>query len=98
MQRVGAASTILPPARAGAPMQNSRRAYPRPQGNNFLIEQLKKDIGPQLKTNSLVTSVKTSDKKVTVYFMEVHTGIVKAVEAEQCIIAVPQFVAARSAE
>lgn len=66
-----------------------------PQGNGFLIEQLKKGIDSKLQTNSLVTAIKFSDDSVIVHFLEVKTGITKAVEAQQCIIAVPQFVAAR---
>ncbi|MGN6492625.1 MAG: FAD-dependent oxidoreductase [Agriterribacter sp.] len=66
-----------------------------PQGNGFLIEQLKKDIGEKLQTNALVTAVKFANERVIVHFFDVKTGITKAVDAKQCIVAVPQFVAAR---
>lgn len=66
-----------------------------PQGNGFLVEQLMLNIKPQLKTQCLATKIKLTNKLVSVEYYDVKTNTLKAIEAEQCILAVPQFIAAR---
>ena len=66
-----------------------------PEGNGFLVEQLQKNIRSQVKTNSLATKVKMDLDGVTVEYFDTTKNELKAIKAEQCIIAVPQFIACR---
>lgn len=66
-----------------------------PQGNGWLAEQLQKSIRPQLSNNCLVTSIKHEQEKLIITYYDVKENKLKAYAAMQCILAVPQFVAAR---
>ncbi len=65
------------------------------QGNGFLIEQLLKDLHGKVKTGSLVVSIKNEGNHVKISYLDVQKKVLKGFLAKQCIIAVPQFVAAR---
>lgn len=66
-----------------------------PEGNGFLIQQLSKDLHGYVRTESLVTKVESTEKNVIIHYYDVKSGQLKEITAVQCIIAVPQFVAAR---
>jgi monoamine oxidase len=66
-----------------------------PEGNGWLIQQLEKPIKANVQTHSLVTSIEQEGEKVLVQFLDTRTKKLTAIEAKQCIVAVPQFVACR---
>jgi len=66
-----------------------------PQGNGWLAEQLKKDYHPLIKTQHMVVSVKPVEDAVLVTYLDVQTNALHAIRAKHCVLAVPQFVAAR---
>lgn len=66
-----------------------------PEGNGFLIRQLSKPIQSQLRTGCLATQVQPTADGVRVTYFDLHDNKTKAIEAEHCVMAVPQFVGAR---
>jgi monoamine oxidase len=66
-----------------------------PEGNGFLIQQLSKDLKGCVQTASLVTKVEQAEKHVVIHYYDVQQKKLKEITTAQCIIAVPQFVAAR---
>ncbi|MGB8194020.1 MAG: FAD-dependent oxidoreductase [Chitinophagaceae bacterium] len=66
-----------------------------PEGNGFLVNQLTKNIGEHISTGNLAVSIKEVDGNVRITYFDTKTKNVKAIEAAQCIVAVPQFIAAR---
>jgi monoamine oxidase len=66
-----------------------------PQGNGYLVQQLCKHIQPFLRTGALATKISVTDLLVKVEYLDVKEMVVKEIVAAQCIIAVPQFIAAR---
>ncbi len=66
-----------------------------PEGNGFLINALKKNIEKNILTECLAIEVKQSNHKVYIHYFDVKKQKEYRIEADQCIIAVPQFVAAR---
>lgn len=66
-----------------------------PEGNGFLVKQLAKHLAENTKTGNLVTSVREANGAVHITYYDAKEKKMKAVAAEQCILAVPQFVAAR---
>ncbi|MCD2425404.1 FAD-dependent oxidoreductase [Niabella pedocola] len=63
-----------------------------PQGNGYLVEQLKKDIDKKIRVNSLVLSVFQKDKKIAIHYLDVKSKQVKGLLAEKCILATPVFI------
>lgn len=66
-----------------------------PEGNGFLVKQLQQNIQQQVNTQNLAIKIEPLANGVRVEYIDIKTHTCKAVEAEQCIVAVPQFVAAR---
>jgi len=66
-----------------------------PNGNGWLNEQLQQPIKQQLHNNALVVKVFEENNKVVVHYLDVKTQELKAIEANDCIMATPQFVNAR---
>ena len=66
-----------------------------PEGNGFLVNKLKALCLQQTKTNCLATKIITSNNKVIVDYFDVITQKYFAVQADECIVATPQFVASR---
>lgn len=66
-----------------------------PEGNGFLIDHLQKDCRKQQRTNCLATQVKISEETVLIEYFDVKSKDFKVIVADQCILAVPQFVGAR---
>lgn len=68
------------------------------QGNGFLVQHLQKDLNQKIKTKSLAVSVKYKGENVEINYFDVQTKTLKSYTAKNCILAVPQFVAARLLE
>jgi hypothetical protein len=65
------------------------------QGNGFLVQELQKGIESKIKTQALAISVKATDEGVKVTYFDVRKKQVKGYLAKHCIMAIPQFIAAR---
>ncbi len=65
------------------------------QGNGFLVQQLKKNLSDKLWNNALVVSVKNVEDGVRISYFDVHKKKLMGIHAQHCIIAAPQFIAAR---
>jgi hypothetical protein len=63
-----------------------------PQGNGFLVQQL---LQPCLRPQSLVVKVVQTEEGVTVNYYDVLQQQLQCIRARHCLLAVPQFVAAR---
>ncbi|HVG16134.1 MAG TPA: NAD(P)-binding protein [Chitinophagaceae bacterium] len=66
-----------------------------PEGNNFLVQQLQRNLEGNLRTESLVVRVKQAESNILIDYLDVRTRELKRIEASQCIMAVPQFIACR---
>jgi protoporphyrinogen oxidase len=66
-----------------------------PEGNGWLVKQLERAIQPSIHTQSLVTSIVSQGDVIMVSYFDVASKTLKAIAAKQCIVAVPQFIAAR---
>ncbi|RYZ33183.1 MAG: FAD-dependent oxidoreductase, partial [Sphingobacteriales bacterium] len=66
-----------------------------PEGNGFLVEHLQKDLYKHVKTNSLALKVQERDGMVEVDWFDVKARRMERIIAKYCIIAAPQFVAAK---
>jgi protoporphyrinogen oxidase len=66
-----------------------------PEGNHFLIEGLKRNCQPMLRNNELVVNIKTEKDHVVITCLNSGNHQLYSIVAEHCIIATPQFVAAR---
>lgn len=66
-----------------------------PQGNGWLAEQLRHDTEGAIRTQALATRVVPVEGGVAVHYYDVQQKQLKAIDARQCIMAIPQFVAAR---
>jgi protoporphyrinogen oxidase len=66
-----------------------------PEGNGWLVRQLQQGFEAKTKTGCVALAVKDSGSGVMVDFMDVERRQVIRVEADHCIVAIPQFVASR---
>jgi protoporphyrinogen oxidase len=66
-----------------------------PAGNGWLVTQLQKDISHYIRTQSMAVSINQQPDVVVLNYVDVQSRKVKAIHAKQCILAIPQFVAAR---
>ncbi len=66
-----------------------------PEGNGFLMDKLLQHCGKNVRTNALALSVKKEGENVVVRFMDTQTKNITEVKADECIMACPQYVAAR---
>lgn len=66
-----------------------------PEGNGFLVQKLRQHITNNILTQSLVFKVYPVVTGVRVEWLDVATDMVKAIDAKQCIMAVPQFVGSK---
>jgi hypothetical protein len=66
-----------------------------PEGNGWLVGQLQRSLPEKPLTRSVVTRIQADGEAVLVHYYDVTTKEVKAIRAQQCIVAVPQFIAAR---
>lgn len=65
------------------------------EGNGFLIKQLQKDIDAHISVQSLATKVETTTNGLRIAYLDVQNNTLVEIECQQCILACPQFVAAR---
>lgn len=66
-----------------------------PEGNGFLVKALMKNIHGNIHSGCMVLAVKQEGKKILVDYMHLQSKKVTRISAEHCIIATPQYVAAR---
>jgi Flavin containing amine oxidoreductase len=66
-----------------------------PEGNGFLTDQLAKNYGKNIITGALATAVRSTEKGVQVEYFDTAANEVVLISAKHCIMAVPQFIAAR---
>jgi hypothetical protein len=81
--------------RGEAANANSEDVLTWPSGNGWLAEQLASKTSDRIKLNSMALSVKTAASGVQILYKAVATGQTHALHAAYCILALPQFVAAR---
>jgi predicted NAD/FAD-binding protein len=63
-----------------------------PEGNYWLVKQLRKDVVSQIKTNTLVYSVETTATGVSVLYFDAATNKTKQITAHAAVLATPQFI------
>lgn len=66
-----------------------------PGGNGFLVNKLKALCQAQTKTNCLATKIRMQGDIVLVEYLDVTAKEYFSIEADQCIVATPQFIAGR---
>lgn len=66
-----------------------------PEGNGFLADNLRRSASDFIETNRLVTRVVPGKAGIEVEYLDPETGKIAGYLASHCIMAVPQFVAAR---
>jgi hypothetical protein len=66
-----------------------------PEGNGFLTDHLSKDYQANINTGALVIAVRSAENEVEVEYFDTAANEVMLVNAKYCIMAVPQFIAAR---
>lgn len=65
------------------------------QGNGFLAGRLLQQCRASIRTGALAVGVRPAEKEIRVAYYDVQEKKLKGLAAQQCILAVPQFVAAR---
>ncbi|TCZ65686.1 flavin monoamine oxidase family protein [Flaviaesturariibacter aridisoli] len=66
-----------------------------PEGNGFLVKALQKELAGKVRTGQLALRVEPGKERVRVDVLDVATKKITGYSARHCILAVPQFVAAR---
>lgn len=82
-------------ARRAAAGSSSQPFVSWPEGNGRLVHHLERHSQGRIETGCLVTDVVPAEDRVELAVFDAVTGKLKRVVAEQVILAVPQFVAAR---
>ena len=81
-------------ARTGqAANADSQTVITWPEGNGWIVKQLKQRLNNNLHTNALVYSVKEGDKGVEVSYLDIIQNKTVLVKAKTAILATPRFVA-----
>jgi phytoene dehydrogenase-like protein len=73
--------------------ENDNTVLTWPEGNGWIVDQLRKRVGSHCRTGALVTQVNQNGESVSVDYRDVRTGENRRVIANQVILACPQFVA-----
>ncbi|HTK85271.1 MAG TPA: FAD-dependent oxidoreductase [Patescibacteria group bacterium] len=66
-----------------------------PEGNGFIVRQLKEKLGANLKTQALVYAIENNKEGVSVRYFDVANNRTIQIDAKAVIIAAPQFIARR---
>ncbi len=66
-----------------------------PEGNNWLVKKLSATFPEKILTGALAVSLIMEGKSVVVRYFDVQAQVLRQIKAKQCVLAVPQFVAAR---
>jgi monoamine oxidase len=66
-----------------------------PEGNGFLVKQLSKDLSKIIHTGCMATNVAVTGDKVHVTYYDTKTKRFQKIIAEQCIMAVPQYIVSK---
>lgn len=69
-----------------------------PEGNGYLVNNLRRSVSEFISTNRLVTRVYPDKEAINIEYLDAESGVVKGYRAKSCIMAVPQFIAARLLE
>ncbi len=76
-------------------MQNIAMCLPGREGNIFLVDHFINKLQGKIRTGALVTAIRDENDKIRIEYLDVKKNQLKAFEAKQCIVAMPQFIAAR---
>lgn len=82
-------------SRVPAPRQESAPFLTWPEGNGRLVRHLASVVGRRLRTGQLVTDVVPRDDAVEIAVLDLASGTLRRIVAEQAIVAVPKLVTAR---
>lgn len=82
-------------SRVPAPGRDSEPFITWPEGNGRLVQHLTRVAGERLKTGVLVTDVVPRDKDVELSVIDVASGALSRIVAEQVVLAVPKFLVRR---
>jgi predicted NAD/FAD-binding protein len=63
-----------------------------PEGNYWLVKQLRKDLEKYIKTNTLVYAVDATNSGVTVLYFDAAANKTKKITAQAAVLATPQYV------
>lgn len=77
---------------ANAPLQS---VITWPQGNGWLVNELKKNIEKNILTHTLALHIDADGDGVKVKIMDTNTQKIKSIRAKRCIVATPQFITSR---
>jgi monoamine oxidase len=66
-----------------------------PEGNGWLAGHLKKELQQYFHNEALVARIQEEEDKLAIDYFDVKESRLKRINAQQCILAVPQFVAGR---
>ncbi|MFM2358886.1 MAG: hypothetical protein RLY16_879, partial [Bacteroidota bacterium] len=66
-----------------------------PEGNDWLVQQLRAPIQAHIHTNAMVLQVQLQQNEVWVDYLQLSNNQVNRIVAKQCIIATPQYVNTR---
>ena len=66
-----------------------------PEGNGWITQRLAQPLGDRLRCARVVSRIATHRQGVTVQALDTASGALEQWEAQQCIVALPVFVAAR---
>lgn len=66
-----------------------------PEGNFWLVRKLVTSFQEKIINNALVVKVKRLENEVLITYFDNQQQVMRSIKAKQCILSVPQFVAAR---
>lgn len=66
-----------------------------PEGNHWLVNQLKSTLETTIQTNTLVYKVEIENEEVAIYCFSPDTKKTSKIVAQKCIMALPQFINSR---
>ncbi len=66
-----------------------------PDGNGFLVRALAAPLAGRIRTGATVLAVDEREGRVLVTWVEERTGVLRALRARRCVVALPQFAARR---
>lgn len=66
-----------------------------PEGNGWLAGHLKKELQPYFRNEALAARIQEENGQLAIDYFDVKESRLKRINAGQCILAVPQFVAGR---
>jgi predicted NAD/FAD-binding protein len=80
---------------SGAEFSERESVLTWPEGNGWITQRMAQPLGERLLTNRIVTRIESGKHGVEVDAFDTNTQLMQRWQAEQCIVALPIFVAAR---